>query len=301
MTPFRTKYGVRGLSCLAVSPDGGRIAVGLESGEILVWDGISFKTICRLEAMTQPINSISLSPDGQVLISACWDEKVGKWDSGSGKLLQELVHRTPVGVVTCSSSRDIFAAGTSCGQVDIWSGYNERSTRLYTLSSHQSCILSLAFSNDGRTLVSGSEGECIIVWDTDSWTSRCVLGDDGDTARSLAVSGDGHIVTSVHHNSPLSIWRDATLQYRLNAHTKAITAVAMSPDGAFIASASWDTTIIIHEISSARQVHVLTGHTAQVLDIAFFMNGSCIVSCSADQTVRIWAMESIFELGIDGE
>ena len=69
-------------------------------------------------------------------------------------------------------------------------------------------------------------------------------------------------------------------------HTNGVQAVAWSPDGTRIASASWDTTVQVWEATTGRQVFTYRGHNTIVGALAWSPNGERIVSVADD--VRVW-------------
>jgi serine/threonine protein kinase/outer membrane protein assembly factor BamD (BamD/ComL family)/sugar lactone lactonase YvrE len=85
-------------------------------------------------------------------------------------------------------------------------------------------------------------------------------------------------------------WQDGTAyqQHSLAAHTDNVHAVAFSPNGQLLASASWDTTIGIWDMESGELLRQLYGHEKYVSSVAFSPDGQTLASASADQTVRLW-------------
>jgi WD40 repeat protein len=69
-------------------------------------------------------------------------------------------------------------------------------------------------------------------------------------------------------------------------------AVAVSPDGRFIVSGSWDCTVKVWELESGRLLRSLEGHTDGVRAVAVSPDGRFIVSGSDDRTVKVWELES---------
>ena len=67
----------------------------------------------------------------------------------------------------------------------------EDGKELATLSGHKHMVWSLAFSPDGRTLVSGGSDNTMIFWDTTTWRVRGSFDWGLGTVRSLAFSPDG--------------------------------------------------------------------------------------------------------------
>lgn len=75
-------------------------------------------------------------------------------------------------------------------------------------------------------------------------------------------------------------------------HQGAITSLAMSPDGRYLASAGEDLAINIWDLGSGRRIKKMTGHTASIYSLAFSSESSLLVSGGADWTVRCWDVKS---------
>ncbi|HEV2784433.1 MAG TPA: P-loop NTPase fold protein [Actinophytocola sp.] len=71
-------------------------------------------------------------------------------------------------------------------------------------------------------------------------------------------------------------------------HSAPVNAIAITPDGTQIVSASDDSTVCIWDRATEELVHTLTGHTTRVLDVAITPVGDQIISCSSGGTIRIW-------------
>jgi hypothetical protein len=74
----------------------------------------------------------------------------------------------------------------------------------------------------------------------------------------------------------------------LTGHTKSVDACAVSPDGTWIVSASYDHTLKIWDTASGAERATLAGHTDRVNGCAVSPDGTWIVSASWDGTIRIW-------------
>ena len=65
-------------------------------------------------------------------------------------------------------------------------------------------------------------------------------------------------------------------------------SVAISADGALIASGSYDTTVRVWDVQTGSVLQVLDGHSDVVLSVAFSADGTRIFSIGWDKTVRVW-------------
>ena len=77
----------------------------------------------------------------------------------------------------------------------------------------------------------------------------------------------------------------------LKGHTETVEAVAVSPDGKFIATASFDKTVKLWDAATGKEIRTFSGalgHTNQVLCVAFNAKGDQIATGGADNKVCVW-------------
>jgi WD40 repeat protein/serine/threonine protein kinase len=88
---------------------------------------------------------------------------------------------------------------------------------------------------------------------------------------------------------------DAQLE-ALTGHTDVVWSAAFSPDGARVASASWDGTARVWDVATGQEIWKLVGHQKRVNTVRFSPDGRRVLTTSFDQTARIWDAASGREL-----
>ncbi|KAH8587315.1 hypothetical protein B0O99DRAFT_678190 [Bisporella sp. PMI_857] len=164
---------------------------------------------------------------------------------------------------------------------------------LQTLEGHTDRVTSVAFSPDGKQIVSGSYDTTVRRWDAVTGQQLLpALEGHTNAVTSVAVSPDGKQIVSGSYDTTVRRWDAVTGQQLLPAlegHTDTVTSVAVSPDGKQIVSGSDDTTVRRWDAVTGQQLlPALEGHTDTVTSVAVSPDGKQIVSGSWDTTVRRW-------------
>jgi cytochrome c len=163
-------------------------------------------------------------------------------------------------------------------------------TALAQLRGHGGPVRALAISSDGQTAVTGSFDSTAIRWSLTRDAAEQVLRFHADAVNAVVLLRDGRAATA-GADGRIAIWTpgNAEPDAVLEGHTAPIAALAASPDGATLASASWDHTVRLWPLAGGA-ARVLEGHAQNVNGVAFAPDGRTLVSVSYDQSVRIWPL-----------
>ncbi len=269
---------------LAWSPDNKLLAIAA-SGLYLI-DTQTLKQKLKIDLGW--VDSVAFSPDGQTIATASYDG-VKLWSSDGGGELGTITNIKDAKSVTFSpdGTKLAVAVGMTVKLFDV-----ATKSELKTFIGHQSYVDTVAFSSDGQTLASGSDG--IKLWDVASGRELQTLKQNN--VFSVAFSPDGKILASgsVGSYDDIKLWDVASgyLLRTLTGHTKRIHSVAFSPDGKLLASVSWDLTVRLWDTGSGKELRILTGHTGWLNSAAFSPDGSILASGADDEVVRLWGIVS---------
>ena len=164
-------------------------------------------------------------------------------------------------------------------------------------AAHLSLIESLAFSPDGKFLVSGSFQE-ISIWDPKSGELRHKITGFAHEVVALAFTADGKLLAT-GGGSPteegevkffeVGSWK--LVGELKNAHSDTVYGLCFNPDGKMIATCSADKFVKVWEVGTGKFVKSFEGHTHHVLDVGWSADGKLLAIASGDNTVKVWDFE----------
>jgi cytochrome c len=157
------------------------------------------------------------------------------------------------------------------------------------LRGHGGPVRAVAVSPDGKTAISGSFDQSAIVWSLERYAAERVLRFHEGAVDAVAALPDGRFATA-GDDGRIAVWlRDDHPPQVFEGHQAPVAALAVSPDGKTLASASWDHTVRLWPLHGGAP-RVLEGHQQNVNGVAFTPDGGAVVSAGYDATVRIWPL-----------
>ncbi|WP_425452611.1 c-type cytochrome [Methylobacterium radiodurans] len=158
------------------------------------------------------------------------------------------------------------------------------------MRGHGGPVRALALSHDGRLAISGSFDQSAILWGLDTGAALGVLRFHEGAVNAVAGLPDGRFA-SASEDGRIALWRlgRAEPEQVLDGHSGPVAGLAVSADGAALASASWDGTARVWPLAGGAP-RVLEGHRGNVNAVAFLPDGRP-VTAGADATVRVWPSE----------
>ena len=226
------------------------------------------------------IKDIAFTPDGRQLVSASDDKTIRVWDLATGKTVRTLRGESAPGDTGKIHAMALSPDGKWLAAGGLLAGENRDAVRLYDFASgrlvallkgHENVVLGLAFSPDGRHLISGSSDTTAIIWDTGS-ASGAGIGSGADAGAGSPSRA------AVETRRP---------EHRLRGHRDHIYAVGFTPDGARAVTGSDDHDLRLWRVADGGEIARMTGHGDKVRSLAVAPDGT-IASGDASGEIRLW-------------
>ena len=275
---------------LAFSPDGKQIITGSVDRSIKLWDAVNWNELMSLQGHEGLVLSASFSPDGRRIVSSSIDGTVRVWDT-TVKRDHMMLHGSHDSVFSPDSKR-LISAGRYDNTIKVFDVAT--GTDLMTLCGHNGRVWSVAFSPDGKQIVSGSFDRTVRVWDAVTGDELMILRGHEKRVFSVAYSPDGKRIISGSYDGTIRVWdaEKGTEIESLIGHNARIEVVAFSSDGENIASGSWDNTVKVWDAETGDELMTLVGHKHGISDVAFSPDCARIISGSSDNSVKVWDAET---------
>ena len=205
-----------GVNDVKFHPDGKRILSASVDKTVRVWDVSTGKEILKLDDFDRFVFSAWFSADGKRIHSACGDKTVRINDAKTGKhvrlLKNQAAEEESYGTKVQGANgitRRIYAstmAEAYDNTVKLWD--RETGKCEAVLQGHRGWVNSAIYSNDGKTIVTGSEDKTVRLWDAEKGTCFRVLKGHFSGVLGVVFSPDNVHIVSASRDKTLRIWKE---------------------------------------------------------------------------------------------
>ncbi|CAE6433282.1 unnamed protein product [Rhizoctonia solani] len=278
--------------CSTFHPQLNFLIVGFSTGFFGFWEMPSFNNVHTLSISQERISSVAINPSGEWI--AFGAKKLGQllvweWQSESYVLKQQ-GHYFDMNTLSFSQDGQNIATGGDDGKVKVW---NTRSGFCFvTFTEHTSAVSTVEFAKQGQILFTASLDGTVRAYDLVRYRNfRTFTSPSPVQFSSLAVDPSGEVVAAGSTDSfEVFMWSVQTgkLLDILTGHEGPISALAFSPTGNQLASASWDKSVRIWEVYGRSRAVEPFQLGSEALAVAFRPDGRELVATSLDGQVFFW-------------
>jgi WD40 repeat protein len=247
----------------AFTPDGKTlVTASSDDGAVRLWDTTTGQQRARLSLPpeTKLVQQMTFSPDGKVLAITGLDQVIRLWDAGTGKPRHVLRWPAEQGVspvIAFGPDSKKLASWTNDFTVRLWDVGTGREVGSFVPSSDKA-VRQLVFGPDDTTLVMVFDDGKAQLWDPAAGKKRRQFRAPGQShwCHAAAISPDGKMVATGGLND-VCLWETATgqLRQRLTGYKRPILALAFSPDGLSLSTASDGGECRVWRVADGQELH----------------------------------------------
>jgi hypothetical protein len=312
--PLHYRFPVT-ITALAFTPDNKKLVVGGQH-ELTVWDIGQGKLEKRLYTRAERAYAMVFLPDGKLAVAGgrpgqegdvrIYDLQGGTTKMDNGVAILDGVNDHTVMIkqlldaddaILClavsPNGKKLASGGSSDRLVNFWDltpGYANAKLE-QTIENHADWVFGVAFSPDGKHLLTCSRDKTAKVWDLSTKESVLTFPDHQNPVYGVAIKPDGKVAVSVAEDNQIRTW-NATGEGKqiraLGGHGRAIFRVIYHPKQPLLITSSADNTVRMWNPDTGQAVRTLSGHSDWVYALALSPDGNLVASGTWNGEVKVW-------------
>lgn len=301
---------------VAISPDG-KWALSASAENVLrLWDTQSSEELFLFGEVDNEdeafgfranVYSALFNQDGSLALGGDDAGTIIAWDTQSGEEAWRIRDDSPAGIwsMALNPAGKLLATANLDGTIELWD--IETREKVQTLGraentdptvGHTAGVYTVAFTRDGKRLLSGGLDNHVLVWNLEDGTLVKRMENHTGWVWEIAVSPDGKTALSASADSTILLWDLAKLEpiRRLRGHADSVLSVAYSPDGKYALSGGRDISVILWNIGTGEELRHISGHSDWVRSVAFSPDGKTAITAGSDTVAFLWTLRTPAEL-----
>jgi HEAT repeat protein len=220
------------------------------------------------------------------------DSTLRHWDAGTGREADRLELTAGIAVAAVSPTGRLAAVAASGGNVVALYDL-ARKEKVRSLAEHDRPVCCLAFSADGKVLLSGGEDGLVVAWDTQTGKLLHRLERHTSAVNQVVVAPGGKRAVSVSRDFTVRVWDlDRGREERtLSGHGAVVWAAALSPDGRLLLTAG-DNDVRLWDVDSGKLLNRFAALSGPVSALALSPDARRFLAAGHDGSVRLWQVGS---------
>jgi WD40 repeat protein len=189
---------------IALSPNGRTVVSGSDDGKVKLWDVETRKVTQRWTGHAKDVLSVCWSTGGDRVMSGSWDGTARVWNAKTGKTILEIKtgHLSVWAVIYSPDNTQIATGSYYESAAQIW---DAKTGELIETLIHDTIVSCLAWTSDGKKLITGSFGP-IRIFDTATWRQIATLEGHTDNIKAITLSSNNRLLASASDDNTACLW-----------------------------------------------------------------------------------------------
>lgn len=274
---------------LAFSPDGRTLLAATADGVVHEWDSARGVELGSPRRSPTALTSMAVSRDGTVLVagSAIRGSYVWPRVEVDGPPAH-IPHPGYAPAVALHPERPLVLVADGSNVVRTWDTVTGK--RVGPELTHPSRVWAIAFSPDGKQVLTGCDDAKARIWEATSGALTATL-DHPQMVRTATFSPDGEQFATSTSGNQVRVWNSRTHQLvhtlGFGGHTGALT---FSPDGRYLLTGSRDRRARLWDTRTGALACPPIQHVSHVQAVAFAPDGHTFATAGEDRLVRVWQL-----------
>lgn len=268
------------------SKDASLLIVGLNDGNIVLYDVANNQELSETKAHLRAVNDICFTHEGKHFLTT-GDRAIKLWSLNGTEIMILTGSTTDLWSIDISSKDKWIVGG--CYDKKFFRWELESGAMLGTFEGHDASVLAVCVSPDDKYIASGSLDHQVKIWDAQNGEVLHSLQGHSDNIYRVVFDKTGNKLLSCSRDNTIKLWdtQEGKHLRTFIGHQASVLDLQIV-DEVFLLSCSADKTIRLWEINSGKTIYSFIEHESIINSIDYNQNIKQLASGSTDGKVFIW-------------